>query len=356
MEMEIRKPKFENQGTDFQTQLKDEVNNYFEKNKIKRTGNYQLYIKTTTFISLLVVLYYILVFVRPTWWISLPLCAMLGAALAGVGFNIMHDAVHGSFSSRKWVNKLFGYSLNLMGGISCFWEQKHNIAHHTYTNIEGFDEDIKIPLMRMHENQKWKKCHRFQFLYWPFFYCTTYFLWIYASDYLKYFSGKIGVCKLPKMPLKEHIIFWFSKIMNFGIFVVLPIIFVGFLPFLVGYFTMIVTCGFIISIVFQLAHVVEGTENPVPENGKINQEWAIHEVQTTSDFATGNWVITWFVGGLNFQVIHHLFPKVSHVHYKNLQPYVKNLCKDFGLHYNEKKTFSTAVISHVRRLYTLGLG
>ncbi len=277
----------------------------------------------------------------------------MGINFAAIGFNIMHDACHGSFSKKDWVNYLFGLSLNAMGGNAFLWKEKHNTLHHSYTNIDGVDEDVTAIGMRFHFSQKWKWYYRGQFIYGPLLYGLTYAAWIFFGDFKKYFLRRIGAQEMhSKITWQEHVIFWLSKALYGGIFVALPWYIVGTERFLWGFGVMLYVTGLFLSIVFQLAHVVEGVENPAPP---ISDEWAIHEVKTTANFATRNKVISWLCGGLNFQIEHHLFPKISHVHYPKLQKLVQETCREFNLKYNEKRTFLLAIWSHLVRLYKLSL-
>jgi linoleoyl-CoA desaturase len=125
---------------------------------------------------------------------------------------------------------------------------------------------------------------------------------------------------------------------------------------LVGFFVMHYTAGLILSIVFQLAHVVKETTNPVPnENGEIENTWAIHQLFTTTNFAPKNWIINWYTGGLNHQIEHHIFPNISHVHYGKISKIVKETAKECNLPYYEYKTFRSAVIAHFKHLKELGM-
>ena len=113
--------------------------------------------------------------------------------------------------------------------------------------------------------------------------------------------------------------------------------------------------GLIMSTIFQMAHVVEGAVQPLPNaEGIIETDWAVHELRATSDFARNNLFLNWYAGGLNFQIEHHLFPNICHVHYRNIAPIVENTARQFGLIYNLKPTFAAALISHVKRLKELG--
>jgi linoleoyl-CoA desaturase len=137
---------------------------------------------------------------------------------------------------------------------------------------------------------------------------------------------------------------------------VLPIYMVGFVPWMVGFLIASMVTGFVISIVFQLAHTVEHTDFPMPEadTNKIENEWAIHQIQTTANFATRNKVISWLVGGLNFQIEHHLFPKVSHIHYPAISKIIKQTCEDFNIRYMEYPKMTQAIASHASYLRRMG--
>ncbi|MGB3947656.1 MAG: acyl-CoA desaturase [Bacteroidia bacterium] len=353
----MQKVIFNNKNSTFFNVLKGKVDAYFESNKIKQTGNYKLYIKTALLLTSAAVLYTFLVFFTPPTWISVILCCLMGVNLAGIGFNIMHDGAHGSFSTKTWVNELMGYSLNMMGGSVYLWKHKHNVNHHSFTNIEGMDDDIDIkPWIRVHNDQKKYWYHRFQHIYWIVLYGVTYLLWIYVQDFQKYFTGKVGESPFRKMDLKEHLIFWGSKIAYIGVALVLPIFSVGLLETIVGYSIIAFVCGIIIAVVFQLAHVVEDARfnTPNTEVYKIDDEWAVHQIKTTANFATKSKIVSWFTGGLNFQVEHHLFPRISHIHYPKINELVKETCAQFNINYLEFPTVFSAVRSHVLHLKHVG--
>lgn len=349
---------FNNSSSPFFNTLKTKVEDYFKANQIKQTGNYKLYFKTFILLSFALATYIFVVFYTPSFWVSVLCCTLLGLNLAGIGFNIMHDGAHGSFSHKKWLNEAMGYSLNLMGGNMFLWKAKHNINHHSFTNIHGVDDDIDIePWIRVHQDQKKYWYHRFQHIYWVVLYSVTYLLWVYANDFSKYFKGKVADIKFKKMSFTEHFIFWFSKVVYLFLFIVLPIMEVGWLPTLIGYAITSFVCGFVIAVVFQLAHVVEHTQFPVPdEKLKMEQEWAVHQINTTANFATKSKVVSWFTGGLNFQVEHHLFPKISHVHYPKISQLVKETCNQFNIDYIEYPTVFSALRSHVLYLKRVGAG
>lgn len=352
--------KFNNRGADFYATLKQRTENYFESHNIKTTGDFRLYIKTVIFSSVFIACYVSLVFLSPPTWLAILLCMVAGLDMAAIGFNIMHDGAHGSYSNNKKINQLMALSLNFMGANAFFWKQKHNVNHHSYTNIEGMDDDIDAnPFLRLHEDQKKRWFHRFQHVYALMAYSLMFFFWVFYRDFKKYFTGKIAkYAPIRNMTLKEHIIFWVSKVIHVSVFLVIPMIFAGVLQTIVGYLIVTFVLGLVISVVFQLAHVVEGTDFVTPESEKslhVETEWAIHQINTTVNFATKNPAANWFLGGLNFQVEHHLFPGVSHVHYPKLNKILRETCVEFNVKYKEFSSVTGAFVSHLRYLKNVGV-
>jgi linoleoyl-CoA desaturase len=349
---------FNNKNAIFFQSLKEAADNYFADNGIRRTGDRRLYIKTSILLALASSLYLsILFFSLPAWLIILLSC-LFGLTLACIGFNVMHDANHGSYSSRQRVNDLVGLTLNALGGNSFIWKFKHNIIHHTYPNVDGMDDDIaKSPFIRMCSTQRWIPIHRVQHIYTPLLYAISSILWVLFQDFEKYFRRKIQNTELTRMKFKDHFIFWVSKVFYIFFYIGLPIWLNGWANWLLFFMSLHIGLGFTLAVVFQLAHVVEETTFEFAacgETTRIENEWAIHQVKTTSDFSPNSPVISWLVGGLNYQIEHHLFPRISHVHYPALSKIVKEKCVAFNLPYNCLPSFRRAVVSHFRLIWLLG--
>jgi linoleoyl-CoA desaturase len=295
-------------------------------------------------------------FVSMPWFLAVFLWFVFGLNMAAIGFNIMHDACHGSFSTKNWVNEVFGLTNNFLGGNAFLWKLKHNIIHHTYTNIDGVDDDINnMPFMRECSTQPWKPMHRFQSIYMFVLYGFT-SLFMFFTDYIKYFKSRIYTTPLKKMEFKDHLIFWAGKLFFIGFYIVLPLMLIGWKGWLAGFFISQFTLGLTLAFVFQLAHVVEHAEFESAgfDPKKIENEWAIHQVKTTANFASKNKIVTWFVGGLNYQIEHHLFPRISHIHYPAISKIVRETCEKFDLHYIYFPTTRSAIASHVRFMYNMG--
>ncbi len=235
---------FNNKNSVFYSALKSEVDKYFREKKIKKTGNWKLFLKTMILVTAAVSLYVVLLAIPQTLIGGILLCALLGFVLASIGFNIMHDACHGSYSSKKWVNNLMGHSLNALGGNAFIWKFKHNIIHHTYTNIDGVDDDIaKSPLMRQCPTQKWVPAHKFQHFYVVLVYAISSFAWVTMMDFNKYFKQKVFTTPLQKMKREDHIIFWVSKVLYALFYVAIPVMIVGWQTWAIGFIAMHLTLG-----------------------------------------------------------------------------------------------------------------
>src|SRR6478735_4930164 len=222
-----KKITFNNKNSVFYTALKANVDQYFSENKVRKTGNWELYSKSLILIPGAIILYISLLTFSFPPIVAILLCALMGFVLASIGFNVMHDACHGSYSSKKWVNELMGLSLNALGGNAFIWKFKHNIIHHTYTNVDGVDDDIaKSPLMRQCNTQKWVPAHRFQHIYVVLVYAISSFAWVFMMDFTKYFKQKICSTPLQKMSVKEHFIFWLSKALYIFFYILVPVYFV----------------------------------------------------------------------------------------------------------------------------------
>lgn len=316
-----------------------------------------MFLKTAIILAWLASAYVLLVFFSTSLIMAVITAFAVAQGFVLVGFNIMHDGNHGSYSKNKTVNRLMGFTVDLIGGSQMLWKQKHNILHHTYTNISEMDNDLDTGgLLRLSPDQKWRPWHRFQHLYAFPVYSFLSLSWLTFSDFRKFFSGRIGDYKLRKPSAYEAALFFLTKIFYFGYTLVLPMFFHPVAYVIIGFVGVQLVLGFTLSIVFQLAHTVEGNTfpKPHPQTGIVENEWAIHEVETTADFAPKSRIAAWYMGGLNFQIEHHLFTKVCHIHYPAISKIVENTCREFNVAYVAYPTLRSAVAAHYRFLRELG--
>lgn len=356
MEPTLVVQKFTNSGG-FTEEAKRVVEEYFKSTGKKKTGGWKILSKTIILFGLFFLSYYVLLFTSVFWWAKIIICFLLGYyVIPGIGFNVMHDGSHKSFSEGRIGNYLASLSLNFLGANNTLWRTKHGVIHHTYTNLDGLDDDINAkPFLRLHEDQPWEPKHRNQYKwwYWGFFYSLLYPIWIWGTDYTKYFSRKISF-KPIKFTLADRIVFWVSKVVYVGVFIALPVYYLGVWWWLLGYVIILPVCSFRISIIFQLAHVVIDVKHPQKDKNR-RDEFFMHQASTTANFAVRNRWINWWVGGLNFQIEHHLFPEISHVHYPALHKELLPVYKKWNVPIAVYDSFGDAKRAHTLYLKKLSV-
>jgi linoleoyl-CoA desaturase len=355
--------RFSSAQADFFSTLNQRVNEYFKSNNISRYANTEMKIKTIFMFSLYLAPYILMITGSVSnSWAMFGLCILMGFGMAGIGLSVMHDANHGGYSNKSWINNFLGFSLNAVGGNAFNWKVQHNVLHHTYTNIHEVDEDISPRgILRMTPYGDWKAFHRFQHFYAWFFYGLLTLVWVIAKDFIRLIKyQKEGLVKKQKADIiTEWIILIATKAFYIFYIFVLPSLLlpVTWWQILIGFVAMHYLAGFILAVIFQPAHVIDGTEYPLPdEEGKMENSWAIHQLHTTTNFANKSRWFSWYVGGLNFQVEHHLFPNICHVHYRKISKIVKNTAEEFGLPYKSEPTFVDALVGHAKLLKELGKG
>lgn len=349
-------PKFDRADA-FQGELRKRVEHYFRSTGKRPRDCPRMYVKTAALFVWLIGSYVVLL-CGPVWWLAVPLALSLGLAVAAVGFNVQHDGGHRAYSDRPWVNRLMACTLDLLGGSSYVWSHKHNAIHHTYTNITGHDDDINIGwLGRLSPHQPRRWFHRLQHLYLWALYGLLPIKWVLFDDFRNVIIGRIGAHKFARPRGWDLALFLGGKAVFYTLAFVVPLLIHPWWVVLPIYAVMSFAQGLALAIVFQMAHCVEEASFPLPgaDTGRLATPWAVHQVETTVDFARGNRLVSWLVGGLNFQIEHHLFPRICHIHYPALSRLVEETCREFGLRYVAHETFLGGVVSHFRWLRRMGM-
>lgn len=343
--------------TPLRAALLKRIEEYFDRTGRSRQGGPRMWVKTSMILAWLAVSYALLVFWADAWWQVVPLTISMALAVAGVGFNIQHDGGHGAYSRRKFGNRLSSWSLDLVGASSYVWNFKHNVLHHHYTNIQGVDTDLESePFLRLAPGQKRRWYHRFQHFYiWGLlgFFPPK---WWFFDDFRDVLRGRVGSRKIPRPRGGELVVLLAGKVLMITWLIVLPVLIHGPLKVLPVYVLFFATLGITLATVFQLAHCVDDADFcEVPgEDGRMDSGWAEHQLATTVNFAPRNRWLTWYLGGLNFQVEHHLFPRISHVHYPALAPITREVCREHGVPHHSHDSMWSALRAHVRWLREMG--
>jgi len=346
---------------EFHKVLRKRVGDYFKTKNISRHANAAMVFKTIAMLAFYLTPLCFLLTVEMSTWMVLLMWTIMGFGMAGVGLSVMHDANHGAYSKNEKVNKIIGSVIMILGGNDVNWKIQHNVLHHTYTNVTGLDEDISPPeaLLRFSPNKKRNGLHRFQHIYAWFFYGLMTMFWFISKDYKQAMQfNKMGLVESQSITYRNHwITIIVGKIIFAFIFIVLPIWLCD-APWyisIIGITIMLFISGLTLGAIFQPAHVVPTSNFPVPDDsGNIDADWAVSQLYNTANFAPKARLFSWYVGGLNYQVEHHLFPNICHVHYRKLANIVKQTAEEFNLPYHSYKTFGSALLEHTKMLYNLG--
>lgn len=356
MSSNVPRPRFA-ADSGFRRELDRRVGAHFARTGRSPHGDGRMYVKTALMLAWFVGSYALLVFVATTWWHGALAATSMAFAIAGIGFSIQHDANHGAYSRRPLVNRLLERTLDMLGASSYLWRWKHNVFHHTYTNVGGADHDIDLaPFARLTPEQAWRPAHRYQHVYMWGLYGFTVFHMHLVEDFLNVKTGRVGRHHFPRPRGWRLADVFASKLFLLGWAVGIPLLFHAWWVVLAFYVATWFAVGLILGVVFQAAHTHEQLAFPLPAptTGRIDDEWAMHQVRTTADFAPDSRLLNWYVGGLNFQIEHHLFPKVCHVHYPAIAPIVRAVCDEHGVPYTCFASFAAAIASHGRLLRRMG--
>ena len=341
----------------FQLELRRRVDEYFQTTGRRQRDCWQMYLKTAILVACLAVSYLLLVFAAHAWWQAVPLAVLLGLAAAAIGFNVQHDGAHLGCSDYRSVNKLMATTLDMIGRSSYFWHWKHVVFHHAYVNVTGHDTDIDLGILaRMTPHQTRRAFHRCQHLYlWPL-YGLVAIKWQLFDDFRKLITGRICSQRVRRPTGWALVLLLAGKASFLAWAIGVPLLFHPVKTVLVFYGVAAVVLGTARSVVFQLAHCVEEAAFPLPVagTGRIEHAWAKHQAETTVDFARPSRAVAWLLGGLNFQIEHHLFPRISHVNYPAISALVEQTCRDFGVTYTDHRSFREGLASHYRWLRRMG--
>jgi linoleoyl-CoA desaturase len=349
-------------GEGFYDTLKKRVEVYFKDNNIEMHGNKAMFSKTPLIIAMYLLPYFVMVsgIATANLWVFYGLWILMGVGMAGIGCAVMHDSNHGSYSNSKNLNKYMGKIIALVGGYEVTWKIQHNVLHHTYTNIEGLDDDIDAGIfLRFSPHSKKYWAHRYQHLYAWFLYGLLTLQWATIKDFRQVYDyHKKDLLRKEKTTLgKAMLQLSIYKILYYAYIFVIPVVVTGIAwqNVLIGFVIMHFVAGLLLSCIFQLAHVMETSEYPLPtDDRKMENNWAIHQLLNTANFSPKSKSVFWFVGGLNHQIEHHLFPHICHIHYKQVAVLVEETANEYGLPYQVQPSFVRAVIEHGRMLRKLG--
>jgi linoleoyl-CoA desaturase len=342
---------------EFQTALRRNVNLYFARAGRPSRGNWQVYLKAIIILCCFFASYMLLLFVAKNARQGVAASICLAFSMAGIGFDIMHDGGHRAFSEHRWVNRVAAATLDLIGVSSHMWHWKHAMYHHNYVNIGDYDPDVDLGILARFAPSGKRRCfHRWQHLYiWGLYAFLVAKLHLF-SDFHSLIFGKIHSQPVPRPKGWDLIIFVAGKTALLVLAFALPLFYHPALSVVFYYGLTVLMMGMPLSVVFQLPHCTGRAGHPMPDEAthKMKNPWAVHQAEVTLDFDRRSRVKTWFFGGLNYHLEHHLFPSICHVNYPGISKIVEETCREFGVKYAEHRAFWAGLVERYRWLKEMG--
>ena len=347
----------QNYHPEFYKELKRRVDKAFNDKGISIKGNSIMKFKVMMLVVGYLITYTIIILADLNDISNLFLVIILGVLAALIGLNISHDAVHNAIFKRKWINYLFSFTFNFfLGANEYVWRITHNMVHHQFPNVPEMDPDIsQTKLLRMSPVDKLKWFHKYQHFYFPIVYLLFGFYLVFIKDFRVIFGmNRLGNKRRMVHPLKEYIILFVTKIIYIGYMIVIPSMVFPFWKVIIAFILMQVILAIIFTIVTAPAHVATSNKYFTPNSkGIIEENWAVVQLETTTDFSRNSWIANNFFGGGNYQVVHHLFPGICHIHLPWISQIVDKTTLEYGLEYNHTSLISV-LHHHVKMLRAFG--
>lgn len=336
----------------FYSELHQEVMQYFRQHGLSPKATPVIWRKLLFLLIAMVVLYYAVFFGPLSFSLRLPLALLLGACIAACGFSVSHEALHNNLSRHQRVNRILGYSMDLLGSSSFLWKINHG-AHHSFTNVHGLDGDIKDSMwIRLCPYAPFRAPHRFQLITAVLLYASFYLLIVFVFNTLNILGRNFGNGERRRIPRRQLWAFVLFKLLYLLLWFVLPVLFgpLNSLQFLQLYLMAAAVAGLSFSTIFFLAHnVLEVKYDQAPATSQAS--WAEHQLRTTCNFKAGP--LGFFLGGLHYQVEHHLFPQICSAHFPAVAAIVQRVAAAHGIPYRSNKSLGRALHSHAQLLWRL---
>ena len=280
-------------------------------------------------------------------------------ALTMVATSIMHDANHGAFfEDSPKANAAVGYLGDLLGVSSALWRIKHNL-HHTDTNVQGADPDLDQGLVaRLAPAQPLKPWHRWQHRYLWVLYGFMGIQWLLISDFVDLARGRVAGQSIGSIGLRTRISIIAGKVLHVSWALILPMLLFPWRFVIPVYLVGSWLIGTSLAATFQIAHCVDiaGFSDVTTELSGDGMVW--HQLRTTADVRQRTSLLGRFrsvvVGGLDFQIEHHLAPHIPHTAYKRMAVQLREVCANHDIAYLAHDGVVGAVKSHQRWLRVMG--
>lgn len=354
-------PTFPERGLFYQT-VRDRVRKYFKETNQDPKWSSWMWLRYIGIPSLLLLFWSAQMFwLADNFFLSCIAAAFMGGMCAMIGLVNNHDSSHCAVTSHPVLWRVVGHVHDFLNGASFYvWIYQHAFGHHPYTNIDGLDPDIVTTddhpdIRRIKWTQQWMPRYLYQHVYVPLVYCFLGMKTRIQDVTIMFLIKKNGVIRVNPPSRSQLAVFLGGKLFFLFYRVVIPCLLLSVWKMVVLFIIADMVASYWLALTFQASHVVSEVDWVDPgKDGKMTEDWAELQIQTTQDYATDSWFFNVFTGALNHQTTHHLFPGVSQIYYPEITPIVRETCKEFGVRYNYKATFLQALGSHIGHLKRLG--
>ncbi len=346
-----------NNGGAFLQDIRRDVDAYLAGHHTSARGRIFLRAKAPVAITMTFACWAVLLFADAGWIVAGIASVGLALGLILTGFCVQHDANHGTYFSGRRANHLVGWTSDVMLGFSSHvWRVKHNVAHHTYTNVDELDDDVtQQPFVRLLPSQASARHYRLQHVYIWFVYSLMTLHWSTTRDWQLLLRAKVGRSPVHWPRGWDLVGLIAGKVLFYAWTLLIPMLIFPWWQVLLFALGLSMVASLVVATIFQLAHCVEEASFFAPEALQAERRiWAVHEVESTVNFCPDSRLLTWVLGGLNFQIEHHLFPKVPHTHYAAISKLVQRRAAEHGVRYTTQPTLRHALRSHYRHVRLMG--
>jgi len=355
-EVENYNPYYRWDDSDFFPKLKRRVETHLKEKGLEKDFTW-MYIKSLIIVFAWISCYYFSMIKG-----SILLAFVFGFVQSHIGLSIAHDGNHGSFSRSKFLNNLAAHGMDFIGASSIVWKHQHNIGHHPNCNRQGdscmdegdmADPDTRSgsPIVRLTPGQPFHWYHRFQHIYFWILLCMFGIKWA-LTDFKHFAKHSYLNVDFFRITSWDLFILFVAKTVFFIYLIVVPFVIHPFWKALILTCCCQVVGCYMLVLSFAVNHL--SGSSIYPDGNITNRNWARLQVETSTNFGVGSSFWTWMSGGLNYQIEHHLFPYISHVHLQEISPIVQQTCKEYDIPYNNFVSYFDALISFFHSIKNLG--
>ena len=342
---------------EFYTTLEERVKNYFKSNNLDPKVHVPFFCTSIAIVVATLGLWYMTILSVYNGYslaIGSFLALLCGFCSALVAFN-SHDISHFACTHKPWVWKLMSNIYCSVHGISAHvWYYQHMVGHHVHPNHDRLDPDVaaeKVDIWRVKPFQIQAPHYAYQYIYLPLL-LNLISIKMKILDFRDFVARTDMIVNTPTFT--QVITFLATKAIHFTYRIVLPSFYISWPSLLLLNVLSELVMGFWMGFVTQVNHLNTHALYPNPETSSFDMSWSEMQVMTTADYATESTLWNFLTGGLNSQVIHHLFPSILSVYYKELNPILVKTCVEFGVKYNHFSSMWTMWGSYNQFLMNMG--